>query len=257
MLPLVDVHCHLLAGLDDGPRTEDDALEMCRMAHQDGTGMVAALAHQNERWSENTPDIIRAAVSRLSTALNQVGVELAVFPCAEVTASPDMVALWDAGQLLSVADRGGYLLVEMPHGLFVDLAPAARALRQRGVRIILAHPERQPELLHEPGAIEALIREGCLVQVSAASVTDPATPADGRALRSWVRRGCVHLIGSDGHSPRKRRPLMGDACRQIAAWAGAGAADRICSTNGAAVLSGLPLQVPEPQPRRRWLALLW
>jgi protein-tyrosine phosphatase len=256
MVPLADMHCHLLAGLDDGPRTPEDALEMCRIAHAEGTRMVAALAHQNERWAEVTPDVIRAAVAKLAASLREAGTELTVFPCAEVMAHPDLEALWEEGKLLSVADRGGHLLVEMPHGLFVDLRPAARALGRRGVGIILAHPERQPELLHEPGAVEALIRAGCLVQVSSASVTDPETAADRRALRGWFRRGCVHLIGSDGHSPRKRRPLLADAYRQIEEWVGTPLADRICGTNGAAVLAGRAPWVPEPEPERRWLRWL-
>src|SRR5439155_24222049 len=129
MLPLVDMHCHLLAGLDDGPRTPDDALEMCRIAYAEGTRTVAALAHQNERWANVTPDVIRAAVERLAAALREAGVALGVFPCAEVMAHPDLETLWAAGRLLSVADRGQYLLVEMPHQLFVDLRPIVRALR--------------------------------------------------------------------------------------------------------------------------------
>jgi protein-tyrosine phosphatase len=258
MLPLVDMHCHLLAGLDDGPRTPEDALEMCRIACAEGTRLTAALAHQNERWSAVTPDVIRDAVGRLAGLLRESEVPLTVFPCAEVTAHPDMEALWAEGRLLSVADRRSYLLVEMPHQLFVDLRPAVRALGRRGVRIILAHPERQPELLHEAGAIEALIHEGCLVQVSSGSITDPATGADRRALKGWLRRGCVHLIGSDGHSPRKRLPLLAAAYRQIESWAGAAVADRVCSTNGAAILNGLPLRLPAPEPeRRRWLPRLW
>jgi protein-tyrosine phosphatase len=258
MLPLVDMHCHLLAGLDDGPRTPDDALEMCRLACAEGTRLAAALAHQNERWSEVTPDIIRKAVGQLGELLRQAGLPLTVFPTAEVTAHPDLETLWGAGHFLSVADRGDYLLVEMPHGLFVDLRPTARVLRPSGVRLILAHPERQPELLHEAGAIEALIREGCLVQVSSASITDPASAADRRALKSWFRRGCVHLLGSDGHSPRKRRPLLAAAYREIQSWAGAAAADRICSSNGAAILSGRSFWLPPPEPERRgWLSRLW
>ena len=181
MLPLVDMHCHLLAGLDDGPRTPEDALEMCRIAHAEGTRQVAALAHQSERWSEVTPAVIREAVGKLASCLQEANVSLSVFPCAEVTAHPDLETLWVDGKLLSVADRGDYLLVEMPHGLYVDLRPAARALGRRRVRIILAHPERQPELLHESGAIEALIGAGCLVQVSSESVTHPKTTADRRA----------------------------------------------------------------------------
>src|SRR5262249_57888007 len=110
------------------------------------------------------------------------------------------------------------LLLEMPHGLFVDLRHLTSQLRQAGVRPILAHPERQPELLHEPGLIEQLIRVGCLVQVSSGSVTDPPRREDGHALRNWFRRGLVHVLGSDGHSPRRRPARMAAAYERIATW---------------------------------------
>jgi protein-tyrosine phosphatase len=185
-------------------------------------------------------------------------VPIDVFPCAEVMVHPGMEDSWANHGLLSVADRGQYLLVEMPHGLFLDLGPTARRLRGAGVRLILAHPERHPEFLHEPGALEALIRLGCLVQVSSASVTDPADAADEKALKDWFRRGCVHVMGSDGHSPRRRPPRLAAAYRRVCDWAGAAAADRVFSTYGLAVAHGLPVHVPEPQPRRAcWFPRLW
>jgi protein-tyrosine phosphatase len=258
MLPLVDVHCHLLAGLDDGPRTWDDALAMCRTAHADGTRMIAATAHQNETYPDVTPGRIRDAAKRLGELLGAAGVELAAFPTAEVMAHVGVEGSWDTGQLLSVADRGRFLLLEMPHRLFVDLRPTVEALRRRGIRLILAHPERHPEWLHEPGSIEEMIRAGCLVQVSAGSITDPPSAADRRALKDWFRRGCVHLLGSDGHSPRRRPPLLAAAYRQVRRWVGNPAADRIASTNGVAVLSGLPLRVAEPVARRAaWFLKFW
>jgi protein-tyrosine phosphatase len=258
MIPLVDVHCHLLAGLDDGPRTAADALDMCRQAYEEGTRLVAATAHQNERWCEVNPDRIRAATQELRRQLHEAGVPLTVFPCAEVMARADVEAAWAAGELLSVADHGQYLLLEMPHGLFVDLRTVVKQLQRSGLRIILAHPERQRELLHGAGIIEELISRGCLVQVSSGSITDPPTSADRRALRSWFRRGCVHLLGSDGHSPRRRPPRMAAAYQQIEQWAGSTVADRVCSTNGMAVLHGLPLQVVPPGTvRSSWLPRLW
>jgi protein-tyrosine phosphatase len=259
MIPLVDLHVHLLAGLDDGPRTPADALAMCFAAYAEGVRLMAATAHQNERWSAVTPDLIRTGTEALRRALAEAGLALTVVPCAEVTAQPETGALWRRGRLLSVADRAEYLLLEMPRGVFVDLRPTAAALRAAGVRPILAHPERQDELLHEPGLIEGLIAAGCLVQVSSASVTDPKTRADGRALKEWFRRGVVHFLGSDGHSPRRRPPHLAGAYRTIARWAGAAVADRVCSANGLAVLNGLPLRVAPPAPRsrwRRWLARL-
>jgi protein-tyrosine phosphatase len=255
MIPLVDTHCHLLAGLDDGPRTEAEALEMCRLAYADGIRTVIALAHQNERWAAVTPQRIREACARLAEALRTAGTPLTVYPGAEVMVHPDVESAWRGGELLSAADRGTHLLLEMPHGLFVDLTETVVSLCQAGVRPILAHPERHPELLHEPEQIETLIRAGCLVQVSSASVTEPPTRRDERALKDWFRRGIVHLLGSDGHSPRRRSPRLAEAYRRIVSWAGSRVADRVCSTNGVAVCHGLPLHLPEPRARARWWSL--
>ncbi|MFL5338837.1 MAG: tyrosine-protein phosphatase [Gemmataceae bacterium] len=256
MLPLADMHVHLLAGLDDGPRTRGDAVAMCQAAHAEGVRLAAALAHQNESWPAVTPAVIRAAAKQLTHDLAAAGVDLRVFPTAEVMVRPGLEDEWRAGTLMSVADRGELLLLEMPHQLFVDLRQTVAGLRRLGVRTILAHPERTPELLHEPGAVERLIGLGCLVQVSATSVTEPPSAQDERALRDWVRRGVVHLLGSDGHSANRRPPRLAAAVETIARWAGPAAADRIGWAVGLAVLHGLPLRVPPPQPPgRRWWAL--
>lgn len=231
---------------------------MCRIACADGTSMACATAHQNERWCEVTPERIRQGTLDLSERLRKAAIPLTVFPCAEVAAHPDMVDSWAQGRLLSVADRGKYLLVEMPHGLFVDLRPAVRQLAAMGVRLILAHPERQEEFLEKCGLLEELVLAGCLVQVSAKSVVEPASREMERTLQSWFRRGLVHLLGSDGHSVRRRPPRLGGAFRKVQRWVGACAADRIGSINGLAILQGLPLKVPEPTPAaRRWFAWMW
>jgi protein-tyrosine phosphatase len=253
MIPLVDTHCHLLAGLDDGPRTAEEALEMCRLAYADGTRLIASLAHQNAHWPAVTPERIRAATRQLAERLQQFGLPLAVVPCAEVMLVPELESAWKQGALLSVADRGQYLLLEMPHGLMVDLRAIALRLRPLGVRPILAHAERYPELLHDPGLVEQWIAAGCLIQGSARGVTDASDRKSARALKDWFERGIVHLLGSDGHSPGRRPPVMAEAYHRIARWAGIATADRVCSTNGTAVLYGLPLQLPEPRPRSsRW-----
>lgn len=248
--PLVDMHCHLLAGLDDGPPTDEVAETMCRLAYEDGTRLVAALAHQNERWSAVTPQRIRAAHEHLATRLQELGIGLTVFPCAEVMADLDTETKWRQGRLLSMADRGQYMLLEMPHGLFVDLTATVRGLRESGIRPILAHPEREEEFLHEAGLIEALIEEGCLVQVSASSVTNPRNRVDAQALKSWFKRGVVHCLGSDGHSVHRRPPTLRAAYEQIVRWVGESVADRICSTHGMAILNGMPLRLRKPEPRK-------
>lgn len=258
MIPLVDMHCHLFAGLDDGPRYKEEALAMCRQMVAEGVHLVAATAHQNRRYPHVTPQRIRESAQDLVTVLREHAIPLQVYPCAEVMADQDIEQRWQWRTILSLADRGEYILIELPHGQYLDLRPTVRQLRAARVRPILAHPERADELLHEPGQIEELIELGCLVQVSSRSVTHPASRAHEKNLRAWFRRGVVHFLGSDGHSLVRRPPHFAKAYRQIIRWAGISTADRICSTNGLAVLSGLPLRVAPPALRpRRWYARLW
>jgi len=258
VIPLVDLHCHLLAGLDDGPRDREAALAMCRLACEQGTRMVAATAHQNPRYPENSPERIRSATRELAESLRAENLPLQVFPSAEVMAQPDLLDSFEAGELLGVGGQPGYLLVEMPDGACVDIGYLVERLSSQGVRPILAHPERHEEVLHTPGVIEELIASGCLVQVSSASITHPRSLAERRALRGWLRRGIVHLIGSDGHSVRRRPPLLAAAYAEIVRCVGTSAADRICSTNGMAVLQGLPIRTSAPKPlRRSWLMSWW
>lgn len=249
--PLVDVHCHLLAGLDDGPKTMEDALEMCRIAYDDGTRWIVAGAHQNDHYPLVTPEVIRTAAAELKARLQQGEQRLATVPCAEIMASIDMEEAWEKGQLLSVADRKQYLLVEMPDGMFVDLRATVAAFAEKKLRVILAHPERQAEILHGNRVIEELIELGALVQVSAESVTKPKNSSDARKLRSWFRRGIVHAMGSDGHSPKRRLPQMGDAYKEVCRWAGVNTADRIFSTNGMGILQGWPIRFSKPEPPRK------
>jgi protein-tyrosine phosphatase len=258
MIPLVDIHCHLLAGLDDGPRTNADALTMCRLARAEGIRWIAATAHQNDCWPNNSPERILTAVGRLREQLLQADIALGIAPNAEIMICPEVEARWLAGDLLSVAARGKYLLLELPHDTFVDLLDLCERLRQAGVRPILAHAERYPEVLHREGLVEELILAGCLIQVSAAGVTAPADAATARVLRGWCKRGLVHLLGSDGHSPCRRPPRMRDAYQQVRSWAGDALADRVGGMNGLAILQGLTPRVPHPAPARRsWLSRIW
>ncbi len=255
MINMVDLHCHLLAGLDDGPRNWDDSLAMCRILAEQGVSHVAALAHQCERWNVQG-DSIRVAVNELRQKIADARIQLEVHAAAEVMACPDLLTRWKMGKLVSLGDHGRHLLVEMPHGVFVDLRSTVRQFTQIGVRIILAHPELYPELLHEPGTIEELIHLGCLVQISTKSVTNPETKEDSKALRDWIRRGCVHFLGSDGHSPRKRQPLVIAAYKKIVDWTNESMAKDICFQNGLRVLKGQPVHVKTPAVERRWWSVL-
>jgi protein-tyrosine phosphatase len=259
MVPLADTHVHLLAGLDDGPRDPDEAAAMCRTLAAEGVRYATALAHQNESYPDNTPDRLRAAGADLSSALRGASSPLSVHPTAEIVLTPDLVEDWLAGRLLSVGGHGQFLLVEMPHGMFLDVRPLAARFREVGVRLVIAHAERYEELLEQPGLVEGFIAAGCLIQVTAGGLASPPSAAAGRTLKDWARRGVIHLLGSDGHRMAGRRePRMRAGYEALARWAGPEAADRVGGIWGAALLQGLPVRVPPPAPRSRsWLSRLF
>jgi len=245
----------LLPGLDDGPESWDDAIEMCQMMWDDGVHATAATAHQGEQWPEVNVERILATTQELRERLEDTGVPLAVYPCAEVMVTPDLDDLWRQGLLLGVSNAQSYLLIELPHGLFVDLRWLVSELVSMDVRPILAHAERHPDVLFGTGVVEELISRGCLIQVSAGSITRSNSASVTKTLRSWARRNVIHLIGSDAHSPTRRPPGIAAAYGRLAEWAGNTVADRICRINGMAVLEGLPLATPAPRrSRRRWFS---
>jgi protein-tyrosine phosphatase len=256
LIPLVDTHCHLLAGLDDGPRTAAESLRMCEMLVAEGVQFSVALAHQNPQYPEVTPERIRESAGELASQLRDRKLGLTVFPCAEVMLQPDTESMWRDARLMTVGDHGQYLLIEMPHGHFVDLRPLARKMTAEGIRPIVAHAERYSELLHTRGLVETWIEAGCLIQVCTSGVVGERRRADRKIVQSWFRRGIVHVFGSDGHSPDRRPPLIKAAYHEIVAWAGTAIADRVCSTNGMTILQGLPLRVPPPKSDS-WVARLW
>lgn len=258
MTPLADTHVHLLAGLDDGPPTPDTALAMCRMLVSEGARHATALAHQNPHYPDNTADFLRAAAAELAAALRETQIPLSVYPTGEVMLSENTLAEWRRGRLLSVGDHKRWLLVEMPHNVFLNVLPLAGALRSEGAGLIIAHAERYPELLDDPDLARQWIEAGCLIQVTAKALAEPWEPGVERALRAWAQGGFIHLLGSDGHGIDRRRPQLAAGFERLAKWVGRAHAEQIACTRGAAVLQGKPVTVPAPRPpRRSWFSRLF
>jgi protein-tyrosine phosphatase len=258
MIHFADTHVHLLAGLDDGPPTEDVALAMCRMLVAEGAGYATALAHQNSGYPENTADHLRAASAALAAMLAEKKIPLSVHPTGEVMLSPTTLDDWRSGLLLSVGDHRQWLLVEMPHGAFVDVLPLAEALKPEGVRLIIAHAERYEPLLDDLALCAKWIEAGCLLQVTARALAEPWEPGFELALQRWAKGGFIHLLGSDGHGIDHRRPLLAAGFGRLAKWIGRSRAAQIAGVWGRAVLEGKPVTVPRPRPEgRSWFRRLF
>jgi protein-tyrosine phosphatase len=259
MIPISDMHCHLLAGMDDGPKEMAEAIEMCSMLAKQGVGAVHALAHQNEHYPEVTPDRIRVAIKLLQDEVRAKRIPVAIFPGSEVMVHPTVIDSVDKLEYLTIADTGKFMLIELPHGVFIDLRDIVANLIQRNIRPILAHPEQSQDLLFSEQMAEDLVRMGCLFQLSTGNVMMPMDRRAGNAIKNWVQRGMVHVIGSDGHSPTRRPPLLAQAAQIISTWISPLAANRICGLNGMAILQGLPLHIEPPSGPRTlfWFIKEW
>ena len=197
---MIDLHCHILPGVDDGPATVGAAMDLARGAQADGITTIAATPHVD--WSHPALDArsIAAAVARLQAALDTTGVDVRVVPGAEVAAGRG--AELDDAQLDDLTLGGaGWLLLECPtrSTLTPGFLGVARRLAHRGHRLLLAHPERCPIFLRKPEALDELVAEGMLSQVTAASLSGRfGRTVEQRAL-DLVARGSVHVVASDGH----------------------------------------------------------
>jgi protein-tyrosine phosphatase len=231
---------------------------MARLLVHEGAAHATALAHQNPDYPQNTADRLRAAAAEFAAELAAHGVPLAAYPTGEVMLTPDTLGDWKSGKLLSVGDHHRLLLVEMPHDVFLNVLPIAAAFRDEGIRLVIAHAERYPQLLDDPGLTAEWIAAGCLIQVTARAFAEPADLWAEKRLKQWAAGGFVHLLGSDGHGLDRRRPVLAAGFERLAKWAGRAAAERIGAVWGAAALRGVAVHVPPPRPpSRSWFSRIF
>jgi protein-tyrosine phosphatase len=202
---LIDLHCHILPGLDDGPSNLDFSLAMARTAVETGTQMMVATPHIRADFDVD-PDEIAPRVDELNERLEDVGLPLRVLPGAEIgwASVPDLEA--DVLGQLSLG-TGGYVLLESPYGRKpVDVEGAVETLRERGFGVILAHPERCPLFQRDPQRLERLVAGGVLCSVTAASMQGRFGENVRRFTLELLRRGLVHDVASDAHDHLHRPP---------------------------------------------------
>lgn len=215
----IDLHCHLLPGLDDGAVDLDDAVAMARQAAADGIDAVCATPHIRP---DHAVSIAELASRRrhLTTTLAEAACPTRVLPGGEVAVG-ELERLGAAElRALSLGGGGRWILIEpSPGPLDGELEAAVRRLHARGFRSLIAHPERHPAPdLH--GALRALIAGGALVQATAAFLHEESTREGMLALAA---AGLIHVLGSDAHSSRAGRPVVLsraiDALRSVMATA--------------------------------------
>jgi len=217
---MIDLHCHILPGLDDGSPDLDTSLAMARVALDDGIETIVATPHCFVDAGP-TPAQIRTATQQLQAALDDGDLPLTVLPGAEVRAQPQLAEMVSRGEVMTVADGGDYLLIEPPFiGIPNYLEQLCFELQIAGITPILAHPERADLVRRQPELCERLVERGCLIQVNAPSLHGQYGRAIRRIAADLIRRELVHIVASDAHNATSRPPVLSKVRRAVVQAAG-------------------------------------
>jgi len=212
---VIDLHTHILPGLDDGARTLDDALDMARAFVADGVTAIAATPHVRDDYPTSADAMLRA-VDALRAALDEEGIQLTVHPGAELAV--EWIAQLGEAELrrLTLAGNGRYVLVETPYyGWPVELVERLLGLRVAGFTPVLAHPERNGAVQANPSLLAPLVHGGTLVQVTAASLDGRLGPRSRETAFQLVATRLAHCVASDAHTPDVRAAGMRAAIEAV------------------------------------------
>lgn len=216
---MIDLHSHLLPGIDDGAPDLETALELARVAVQDGITHMVCTPHIHPGRYDNTPASITAARDSLVAGLKAENISLHIAAAAEVRFGMELMLGIGQGQIPFLGEWQGkkVLLLELPHGEVPFGAERLTAwLLQRNIVPMIAHPERNKGIMRSPSKLKPFIQQGCLLQVTASSVSGRFGPAAQEIAHALLEEGVVTILASDAHNLDYRPPILSEGFEHAA-----------------------------------------
>lgn len=208
---MIDLHCHLLPGIDDGPENLAQAIDLARIAVSNGIEKAVLTPHVHPGRYENRLDNISEAVESFGAKLQELNIPLQLGVGGEVRISAEILLMVKQNQIPFVGEMEGkkVMLLELPHG---HIPPGTDKmidwLRLEGIVAMIAHPERNKELLRQPDKICVFLQKGCLLQVTADSVAGKFGPQVKECADYFLENEWVHILASDAHNREHRPPNL-------------------------------------------------
>jgi len=216
---MIDIHCHLLPGIDDGPKSIEESLAMARHAANAGITNIVTTPHITPGRYDNSLATIQPVFDNLKAAIKEQAIPLEISFAAEIRFDPVIIDMVNNDILPVLGEYEGerIILLEFPHS---HIPPGSEDLIQwladRGVRVLIAHPERNGSVLANIEKITPLLKMGCLLQITAGALTGVFNEAPRECALELLKRGWVSIIASDAHNIYARCPELQPARQEAA-----------------------------------------
>ena len=251
---MVDLHCHILPGLDDGPSTKEESLRMAETAIADGITHIVATPHCSDRYSFDFNQV-RQLREELQA---KIGGRLKIATGCDFHLNPENLAALKKNALPYCINQLDYLLLEFNE---VSIPPAMdhtlHDIQLSGLRLIITHPERNAILRARPERLKHWVRRGCFGQVTGGALTGVFGPVAQQVATDWIGEGLIHFVANDAHNTRTRPPRLQPAYNVVIDQFGEEKAHALFLDNPLAAFEGRALpHIPDveeetPMPRRK------
>lgn len=232
----VDIHSHILPGIDDGSRDWEQTERMLRMQQKQGVSHIIATPHFDMEQNVQDPDKLRELVAEANERARKAALPVTLYTGCEVLYSPGIIEAYRKGDILTLADSR-YLLVEFyPRSPYREIEEGISSLVREGLIPVIAHVERYQCLMKEYDRLCELMKMGAVMQMNSRSLLGGRFDKRVKLCRKMVQNGFIHFLGSDCHNEEERPPKMQEPYETIVRFCGEQTADELTKYNGRCIL---------------------
>lgn len=246
----VDIHSHVLNGIDDGSDSIKTSLEMLKIAKDEGISKIITTPHFIYGAINNTNEYIMSKFSKFKEMTEEQGINIELYPGSEVFICPETSSLV-IEDIVCRLNASKYILIEFP----MQSVPAYAEdvlfqLQLQGYKPIIAHPERNKVFQQYPGELHKFVERGILTQVNSSSISKLYGRSVEKVAMKFIEAKLVHLVATDAHTSRGRSPRMLKAYERVKEVCGKIVADKLFVGNGTAIIENRDFQVEMPEKIR-------
>ncbi|MDR0949514.1 MAG: hypothetical protein LBM69_08385 [Lachnospiraceae bacterium] len=211
----IDIHTHILPGVDDGAQDLEQSVRMLMMAQQQGTEAMILTPHNKPEQINAPPDKLRKRLAKLQKITQELDIPIQLYAGMEIDYRDGVAALLETGELLTLADSQ-YVLVEFhPQREFSYMRNAIYELTSYGFTPILAHVERYEFVMAQKERLAYFLEHGALLQINANSITTQKVPSTKKMLKYLLKEHMIHFVASDAHNEKERNPQLINCARYL------------------------------------------